>query len=63
MVFHEMSEFLELVAQKLMKTPKHASLLEKVLLLAKSMIFHICSRNERLFLPFGQKVDERGETC
>ena len=63
MLFHEMSDFLELVGQKLMKMPKHASLPQKVLLLAKSMIFHPFSRNERLFLTLDRKVDENAETC
>ena len=58
-----MTDFLQLLAEKMMKTPKHASLLEKFLVLAKSMIFHAFSRNERLFLTFGLKVDENGETC
>ena len=57
-----MSNFLQLLAEKLMKTPKSSSFLEKLLILAKSMIFCAFSRNERLFLTFGQKVYENAET-
>ena len=45
-----------------MKTAKHASLLEKMIVLVKSIIFHAFSRNERLFATFGGKVDENAET-
>ena len=61
MLFHEMSDFLQLLAKKLMKTAKHASLPEKLLVLAKSMIFHAFSRNGRPFASFGPKVDENAE--
>ena len=61
MLFNEISHCLELLAEKLIKTAKHASLSEKLLVLAKSMIFHAFSRNGRLFLTFGQKVDEIAE--
>ena len=44
-----MSHFLQLFAEKLTKTPKHGSLLEKLLVLAKSMIFRAFSRNDSLF--------------
>ena len=44
-----MRQFLQLFAAKLMKTPKHDSLIEKLQVLAKSMIFHGFSRNEQLF--------------
>ena len=63
MLFHEMSHFLQLLAEKLMKTPKSSSLLEKLLVLAKSIIFHAFSRNDRLFATFGRKDDENAETC
>ena len=63
MLSHEMSHFLQLLAEKLMKTPKSSSLLERLLVLAKSMIFHAFSRNEPLFATFGRKVDEYAETC
>ena len=45
MVFHEMRHFLQLFAEKLTKTPKHDSLLEKLQVLAKSMIFY-CKKQE-----------------
>ena len=48
MLFHQMSKFLQLLDEKLIKMPKHASLPKKVLFLAKSMIFHAFSRNLRL---------------
>ena len=57
MLFRKISKLLQVLAEKLMKTPKQASLLEKLVVLAKSMIFHAFSRNERLFLTFGRKVD------
>ena len=63
MIFHDMSTFLQLLGKKLMKAPKHASFLEKLLVLAKSMIFHAFSRNEQLFATFGRKLDENAETC
>ena len=40
MLFHQMSKFLQLLDEKLIKMPKHASLPKKFLFLAKSMIFH-----------------------
>ena len=39
MPFHEMSHYLLVFAEKLTKMPKHGSLLEKLQVLAKSMIF------------------------
>ena len=48
-LFREISHFLQLFAEKLTKTPKHGSLLEKLLVLAKSMIFRAFSRNGSLF--------------
>ena len=52
MVFHEMRHFLHFFAEKFMKTEKHASLFEKLSVLAKSMIFHAFSRNQALFATF-----------
>ena len=52
MVFHEMRYFAQLCAEKLMKTPKQDSLLEKWQVLAKSMTFHGFSRNEVLITNF-----------
>ena len=49
MLFHEMGDFLQLLAEKLMKTPKCSCFLEKLLVLAMSMILHAFSRNEQLF--------------
>ena len=60
---NEMTNFFQHLAEKLMKTPKSSSLLEKLLVLAKSIIFHAFSRDERLFATFGRKVDENAETC
>ena len=48
--------FLQLFAEKLTKTPKHGSLFEKLLVLAKSMIFRSFSRNDSLF---AQKFTKR----
>ena len=53
MVFHEMRHFLRLFAEKFFKKEKDASLLEKLSVLAKSMIFHAFSGNEALFATFG----------
>ena len=58
-----MSNFLQVLAEKFTKTPKHASLLEKLLVFAKSMIFHGFSRHENLSSTFGRKLDENAETC
>ena len=63
MLFHEMSEFVQLLAEKLTKTPKDASLLGKFLVWAKSMIFYAFSRNDKLSPTFGRKLDENAETC
>ena len=54
--------FLQLFAEKLTKTPKHGSLFEKLLVLAKSMIFRSFSRNEPLFATFCWKIDQNAET-
>ena len=48
MLFHETSSFFQVLAEKLTKAPKHASLLQKFLVFAKSMIFHAFSPNEQL---------------
>ena len=52
MVFNEMRHVLQVFAENLIKTQKHASLFEKCQGLAKSMIFHGFSRNEALFATF-----------
>ena len=57
-----MSNFLQLFLEKLVKTLKGDSLLEKLSVLAKSTIFHAFTPNEPLFAPFLQKVDENVET-
>ena len=62
MLFHEMSNFLQLFLEKLVKTSKRDSLLEKLSVLAKSTIFQAFSRNEPLFATFFQKVDQNVET-
>ena len=51
-LLHETSDFLQHFAEKLTKMPKHGSLLEKLQVLAKSMIFRPFSRNEPLFATF-----------
>ena len=61
-IFHEMSHFFHLFAEKLTKTRKHGSLLEKLQLLAKSMMFRSFSRNEPLFATFCWKIDQNAET-
>ena len=61
MVFHEMRYFLQVVAEKLMKTPKHDSVRE-LQVVAKSMIFHGFPRNEEVSVTFRWKVDENAET-
>ena len=57
-----MSHFLQLFAENSTKTAKHDSLLEKLLVLAKSMIFRAFSRNEPLFATFCSIVDQNAET-
>ena len=49
-IFHEMSHFFHLFAEKLTKTLKHGSFIEKLQALSKSMIFRAFWRNEPLFL-------------
>ena len=63
MVFNEMRHFLQLFPENLIKTQKHASLFEKLHVLAKSMSFRGFSRNEALFQTFCLKVHENNETC
>ena len=53
MVLNEMSHVLQVFPQNLIKTQKHATLLEKSQVLAKSRIFHCFSRNEALFATIG----------
>ena len=60
-VFHQMSRFLQLLAGKFVKRPKHASLPKKVLILVKWINIHAFSRNGRPFGTFGRKVDENAE--
>ena len=57
-----MSHFLQLFAEKLTKTPKHGSFLEKLQVLAKWTIFRSFSRNELPFATFCWKVDQNAET-
>ena len=45
-----------------MKTAKAASLLQKLIVLAKWMIFRAFSPNEQVFATFGREVDENAET-
>ena len=52
MLFREMRHFLRLFAEKLIKKEKHASLFEKLQVLAKWTIFHCFSQNEALFKSF-----------
>ena len=56
MLFREMSIFLQLLAQNLTKTPKHASLREKLVVSAKSIIFHAFSRNEWVLQLLAEKL-------
>ena len=56
-----MTKFLHVSAEKLTKRPKHGSLLEKLLVLAKSMIFRALSRNEPIFATSCRKVDRNAE--
>ena len=58
MLFHEMSNFLTVVAEKFLKTQNHDSLCKKLLGLAESMICYALSPNEPLFGSFGRKVAE-----
>ena len=60
--FHEMRNFLPLLAEKFGKTPKHGGFFEKCPVLAKSTIFRVFSRNEELFATFGSKVRQDAKT-
>ena len=53
MVFNETKHVLQVIAENLMKTQKHATLFEKCKVLAKSMLFHGFSRKQALFATFG----------
>ena len=55
-----MRHFLQLLAEKFTKTPKHGSFLEKGQVLAKSMIFRAFSRNELLFAEKLTKTPKHG---
>ena len=55
-----MRHFLQLFAEKFVKTPKHGSFLEKLQLLAKSMSFRVFSRNEALFAENFVKTPKHG---
>ena len=61
-VFLEMRHLLAVFAQKLTKTPKGDSLLEKLQGLVKSMSFRGLLRNEPLFASFCSKVEQNAET-
>ena len=62
MLSHEMSHFFANFSEKFIKTSKHVGFLEKSEGLAKSMIFHVFSRNQRPFATFLRKVHENLET-
>ena len=57
-----MSDFLQLFGENLTETREHGSFLEKLQVLAKSLIFRRFSRNEPLFETFSWKVDPNAET-
>ena len=63
LLFDEMRHFLRLFSEKFIKTEKHASLFEKLSVLAKSMIFYAFSGNEALFASFCWKLDQNAKTC
>ena len=60
--FREICNFLRILAEKVVKTPKHCGCFEKLEVLAKSTIFRVSLRNEALFATFGWKVRENAET-
>ena len=62
-VSHEMRQFFMNFFLKFIKTEKQASLVEKLSVLAKPMIFHAFSGNEALFAFFCWKVDRKRQTC
>ena len=43
---------MQLLSEKFMKMPRHGSLLKKLKVLAKSMVFRVFSPNEALFATF-----------
>ena len=57
-----MRDFLQLLSEKFMKMPGHRSFLEKLPVLAKSMVFRFSSRNESLFATFSWKVHRNAKT-
>ena len=57
-----MWNFLHFFAEEFMKIPKHGSLLKKLQVLAKSMVFRAFSRNEALFATFSRKVHRNAKT-
>ena len=61
-IFYEISHFLHLFAEKLTKTLKHDSFIEKLQALVISMIFRAFWRNEPLFATFCWKVHQNAET-
>ena len=58
-LFHEMRHFLQLLSEKLMKMPRCRSLLQKLQVLAKSMVFRVFSRIEPLLEPFAERFIEK----
>ena len=62
-VFHKMRHFLHFFTEKLIEKDKHASLFEKLQVLAKWTIFHGFSRKEALFKSFCWKGDQYAKTC
>ena len=63
MVFNKMRHVLQVYAENLIKTQKHASLFKKCQALPKSIIFHGFSRNEAFFATFCWKVHQNRKTC
>ena len=59
-IFYEMSHFFHLFAEKLTKTLKHGSFIEKLQALSKSMIFRAFWRNEPLFAEKFTKTPKHG---
>ena len=58
MVFHEMSHFLQLFFEKFIETLKGNTLIEKMPVLAKSMLFRSFSPNEPILQLFPEKFIE-----
>ena len=63
MVFHKMRHCLHFFAEKLIAKDKHASLFEKLQVLAKWTMFHGFSRNEALFKSESMRAPGRAATC